>query len=45
MADKPRRADTGPYWDSAVIATSRRKADDSGRFTSGVDTRTRKRLR
>ena len=28
MVDKPRRADAGPYWDSAVIATSTRKADD-----------------
>lgn len=28
MADKPRRADTSPYWDSAVIATSTRRADD-----------------
>jgi hypothetical protein len=28
VVDKPRRADTGPYWDSAVVATSTRKADD-----------------
>ena len=28
MADKPRRADTGPYWDSAVIAESTRRSDD-----------------
>jgi hypothetical protein len=28
MADKARRADTGPYWESAVIATSKRRPDD-----------------
>jgi HEAT repeat protein len=28
MTDKPRRADTGPYWASAVIATNTRRADD-----------------
>jgi HEAT repeat protein len=28
MPIKPRRADTGPYWASAVIATSKRRADD-----------------
>jgi HEAT repeat protein len=28
MSNKPRRADTQPYWASAVIATSKRKADD-----------------
>jgi HEAT repeat protein len=29
MVDKPRRADTGPYWESAVISTSKRRPDDS----------------
>jgi len=28
MTDKPRRADTSPYWASAVVATSTRQADD-----------------
>jgi len=32
MADNPRRADTLPYWTSAVDATSARRADDSRAF-------------
>lgn len=28
MTDEPRRGDTEPYWASAVIATSSRRADD-----------------
>jgi HEAT repeat protein len=28
MTDKPRRADTSPYWASSVVATSTRQADD-----------------
>jgi HEAT repeat protein len=28
MTDKPRRADTSPYWESAIVATGNRRADD-----------------
>jgi hypothetical protein len=27
MKDKPRRADIGPYWESAVIGSGKREAD------------------